>query len=318
MALRMFSRIGREFDRTLPLATLLKHPTIAQLAGLLAPAADEAAAANIVTLAEGAGGPALFCIHGGDGGVLFYRDLAKLLPAALPVHAIESLELGGSGPIERATIAETAAGYLRGVRTLQPDGPYLLAGYSFGGVVAHEMACQLRAAGEKVDFLGLFDTHNPAGEARGYALGERLRVFWRQNSDAPPLARVGRVGRRFADGVRTNRRIKRELHAARHAGPAEAYSDLRRIQVREENWRAMRSYDPPEFDGGITLFKSITGCDKIERADDYGWSGRAAGGVRIVPVAGRHLTLFERENVSSLAEALAGALPPSAVQFSGK
>ncbi len=322
MALRMFARIDRDFGKSLPLAALLKRPTIAKLATELAPAAAQAAEEtgdfNLVTLAAGGGGPALFCIHGGDGGVIFYRNLARLLPPELPVRAIESRELGGSREIAASSVAETAASYLRGLRAVQPSGPYLLAGYSFGGVVAHEMACQLRAAGETVDFLGLFDTHNPAGKSRDYSLAERMRVFWQQNSDLPFLARLARVRARCHEGMRTNRRIRNELRAASRAGPAEPYSDLRRIQVREENWRAMRTHVPPVFDGQVTLFKSATGSDKVERAADYGWAAHAASGLRIVPVRGAHLTIFEPENVASLAAALAGALPESTRPSSDK
>src|SRR5690606_40889880 len=63
---------------------------------------------NVVTIAVGGDDTPLFCIHGGDGGVLFYRSLATLMPPEIPLHAIESLELGSSGPIESFTIEETA------------------------------------------------------------------------------------------------------------------------------------------------------------------------------------------------------------------
>ena len=85
LALRLFSRINREFGRTLPLAALLGHPTIAKLAALLCPQAEAglptgAGKGHLVTLAESGDGTPLFCLHGGDGGVLFYRSLAELMP----------------------------------------------------------------------------------------------------------------------------------------------------------------------------------------------------------------------------------------------
>ncbi len=327
MALRMFSRINREFEKSLPLAVLLQHPTIARLAGILAgePAAPKSMEAaevipapsgkgpgHIVTLARGGSQPPLFCIHGGDGGVIFYRGLAALMPADLPVHAIESLELGNNGPLERRSIEETAAAYLKSILSMQSEGPFRLAGYSFGGVVAHEIACQLRDAGHQVEFLGMFDTHNPAAEARLYSPFERFSVFWNENREVPFGERLGKLSARIAEGMQTHRRIKAELSAARKQGPAEAYSDLRRVQVREENWRAMQEYRPRPFDGRITLFKASHASDKVEWPADYGWSQVALSGLDIIPVSGHHLALFGPEHIDSLGKALTQALkrPP--------
>ncbi|MCU0748413.1 MAG: amino acid adenylation domain-containing protein, partial [Akkermansiaceae bacterium] len=329
MALRMFSRINREFDKSLPLATLLQNPTIARLATQLvepvvieekpiakplpasAPSPTRTGKGNIVTLAEGGNQHPLFCIHGGDGGVLFYRGLAALMPKDLPFHAIESLELGNSGKIEACSIEDTAAAYVANLLKVQSSGPFRLAGYSFGGVVAHEMACQLTKLGHKVEFLGLFDTHNPAAPARAYSMGERLRVFWQQSAGEPFFTRIGQLRARIGEGIRTNRRVKAELAAAA-AGPADAYSDLRRVQVREENWRAMQAYRPAPFPGRITLFKTSHVNDKVERPADYGWAELASSGLDIVSVSGHHLALFASEHIGTLAEALTRSLKRSA------
>ena len=319
MALRLFSRINREFNLTLPLAALLTHPTIRELAPVVEPVAEpevaltpsEPSKGHFVTLAKGKDDTPLFCIHGGDGGVLFYRSLAAMMPEDLPFHAIESLELGSSGPIESSSIEDTAKAYLRILLESQPKGPFRLAGYSFGGVVAHEMACQLLKLGHEVEFLGMFDTHNPAAEFRNYSLPERLRVFWQQNSEIPFWSRIKLVRQRFQEGIRTNRRVKEELKAAHSQGPAEPYSDLRRVQVREENWRAMQAYRPRPFEGRITLFKTSTLNDKVERPADYGWARVALDGLDVVSVSGEHLTLFSPENIGRLAEVLTTSLNAS-------
>ena len=79
-------------------------------------------------------------------------------------------------------------------------------------------------------------------------------------------------------------------------------------QDREENWRAMQAYKPRPYGGRITLFKAMTASDKVEWPEDYGWTEFAGAGLEIVPVPGRHLTLFDDENVGSLARALASKL----------
>ncbi len=314
MALRLFSRINREFGKSLPLAALISHPTIARLAPLLVTQSGISAAGpendkgHLVKLSEETDATPLFCIHGGDGGVIFYRSLAELMPRDLPVHAIEALSLSSSGPVLPASVEETAAAYVKLLLEARPGGPFRIAGYSFGGVVAHEMACLLEEQGHQVEFLGLFDTHNPVAPSKRYTLPGRLGAFWQQQQDLPLPARLERLRERIAEGIATNRRVKAEVAAAFSSGPAEAHSDLRRVQVREENWRAMQAYKPRTFRGKATLFKAMTPSDKVEWPEDYGWTAYAQGGLEILPVPGRHLTLFDEENVGALARTLAARL----------
>ena len=322
MALRLFSRINREFDLSLPLASLIIQPTIRGLAGLIHPESQLKATTSskisslghFVTLAEGRDMPPLFCIHGGDGGVLFLRDLAVLMPSNLALYAIESQELGKSGKITICSIEHTAADYLNILLDKQPTGPYFLTGYSFGGVIAHEIACQLVNLGHEVAFLGLLDTHNPMAPVRHYSLLERLSVFWRQNADIPILSRTIRVYQRFREGLQTKRRIQSEIKKAETSGPAESYSEVRRVQVREENWRAMQAYQPKSFKGRITLFKTSSVSDKFERPVDYGWANLALDGLEIVSVQGEHLTIFAPENITHLAKTLTSSLKSASIR----
>lgn len=314
MALRLFSRMTREFDCTLPLAALINHPTIRGLAELLAPLPESSsesaipAKGHFVTLREEGDGAPLFCIHGGDGGVLFYREMAANLPNGCPLHAIESLELSRGSAVEISSIEETAAAYVRLLLAFQTRGPFRLAGYSFGGVVAHAMSCQLVEMGHEVDFLGLFDTQNPTIQGNAYSPVGRFAVFWKQHREIPLGKRLSLLRQRIREGAETHRRVSAEILEAQSSGPAEPYSDLRRIQVREENWRAMQAYQPARFPGRVTLFKAITGSDKVELPADYGWSAHAGGGLQIIDIPGRHLTLFDPDHVGALANSLHLAL----------
>ena len=229
---------------------------------------------HFVTLREEGDQPPLFCIHGGDGGVIFYRGLATSLPPGCPLHAIESLELCRSCAVEVASMEETAAAYVRSLLAFQPRGPFRLAGYSFGGVVAHAMACQLVEAGHEVDFLGLFDTSNPTGQnTRPIRRPGDLAAYLETTCRIPAASkRLSLLRQRIREGIETHRRVRAEIEAAKSTGPAEAYSDLRRVQVREENWRAMQAYQPARFPGRITLFKAMSASDKVE----------LAGGLRLV------------------------------------
>src|SRR4029077_8113983 len=101
-----------------------------------------------------------FCVHGSGGNVLNFRDLSQAMGRSQPFYGLQSRGIDGvSRP--HHSIEEMAAAYVTEVREVQPEGPYLLGGYSGGGVVAFEMAHQLTAAGEAVALLVMFDTFPP-------------------------------------------------------------------------------------------------------------------------------------------------------------
>jgi amino acid adenylation domain-containing protein/FkbH-like protein len=309
--LRMFARIGRDFGVSLPLATLLEARSVRTLARMievgLAPATTDGGSGHIATIRAGGSLPPVVAIHGGDGGVLFYEQLAARLPDDRPFLAIESPDLSTSGELRVESIEVTAANYIRLLRRVRPHGPYLLAGYSFGGLVAHEMAAQLSAAGEKIEFLGLIDTLNPAVPVREYSLPERVSVFWKSRDEEPLLGRIQSLAMRIREGVGTNLRVRSEVAAA-SSGHAEAHSDLRGVQLREAHYQVMLDYAPKSYAGAVTLFRASEMNDKFEFPADYGWSA-LAGDFRIVEVPGEHLTVFDPDNIDLFAQRFAARLP---------
>lgn len=304
--LRMFSRIQREFGVSLPLGVLLRARTVRQLAARIGTDESPQLRGHLSEVRSGGSKPALCAIHGGDGGILFYRALAERLPDDRPFLAIESPDLGSDEQIEIGCIEETAASYIETLRERQPEGPYLLAGYSYGGVVAYEMARQLAEAGHEVPFVALFDTVNPAAEIRPYALSERVSVYWNSQSEAPLGERILRLAARFKDGVETHLRVKAESADARGEAAA-AHTERRAVQLREAHEAAMDAYVPGPFPGRLHLFRASAVNDKFEIPDDYGWS-KLVEELEIVEVPGKHLTLFEDGNVGPLATDFALAL----------
>lgn len=133
------------------------------------------------TYRESGSEPPLFCIYG----VLLYDDLARNLGTEQPVYGVylqDEVDLIKAGRLEKKTeltsVAEIATRYLKEIRTLQPLGPYFLAGESFGGLVAFEMAQQLHLQGEKVGLVVLFDTQAP-GSVKKLPLSDRVYVHLR-------------------------------------------------------------------------------------------------------------------------------------------
>ncbi|WP_327169291.1 non-ribosomal peptide synthetase [Streptomyces subrutilus] len=175
-ALRLIGRVNQAFGERLAVSAVMEHPTVARQAAVLRARHGAAAPDPLVRIQpEGALDP-LFLVHPIGGNVFCYRALAAELGTDRPVYGLTAPGLSapdGSdapdapGQVDAAaagpgTVAELAAAHLATLRRHRPHGPYHLAGWSFGGLLAHEMAVQLHAAGEEVASLTLLDTAHPA------------------------------------------------------------------------------------------------------------------------------------------------------------
>jgi amino acid adenylation domain-containing protein len=160
LAVRLVTRLEAEFGVSVPVASLFQEPTIAGLARLVAGSDrgnDVSERSSLVPLRAGGANTPLFLVHGLSGSVLPYMDLARLVNGDRPVLGLRALGLE-RGELPLRTIEEMATRYVEAVRSYRPSGPYLLAGWSMGGVIAVEMARQRRAEGAAVDLVALLDT----------------------------------------------------------------------------------------------------------------------------------------------------------------
>jgi len=159
LAIRLFSEIDRVFKVHLPISTLFYVKTIAEFADLIERQQADGAWSSLVPVQPNGSRIPFFCVHGGGGNVLIYRDLARHLGPDQPFYGLQSQGLDGHRPLLE-TVEAMAALYIQEIRRVQPHGPYYLGGYCLGGTIAFEMACQLRAHGEEVAIVALFDTVN--------------------------------------------------------------------------------------------------------------------------------------------------------------
>ena len=136
LAVRLFAEMQRSCGKNLPLALLFQAPTIEQLAGLIRQEGWQPPWSTLVPIQPAGSQPPLFCVHGAGGHVLAYRHLAEHLGPDQPVYGIQARGLVDpqAGP---ASIGELASYYLQEIRSFQPEGPYLLGGFSLGGYVAY-------------------------------------------------------------------------------------------------------------------------------------------------------------------------------------
>ncbi|HSF38826.1 MAG TPA: AMP-binding protein, partial [Thermoanaerobaculia bacterium] len=288
LAVRLAARIEHELGKSLPLAVLFQHSTIEELAALLRDSGELAASA-LVPLKAGSTLPPLFLVHPAGGQILCYTGLVPHLGEERPVYALQDV----APPDAERSLSNLAAAYLREVRSVQPAGPYHLAGWSFGGRVAFEMARQLREAGQEIAFLGMLDTGlvTPPAEAEKDDAALLLEVVGDVPMDLDEL-------RRAADPVEAL------VERAREAGllPSDfAPAAARRIlELVKAHLRIARTDRPQPYLGRVTFFAAAE--QPPEAGDDpaHGW-GEVAGEIEVHRVPGSHTTMiYDGENVRVL------------------
>jgi thioesterase domain-containing protein len=308
-ALGLFDAIERRFGRALPLSTLLEAPTPEALARVLArPASAPLAASPLVAIRRGGSRPPLFLVHTGHGHVLRYRDLARALGDDQPVYGLAARGLDGGRPPTR--VHAMAAEYLAAVEALDPAGPYLLGGMCIGGLVAFEMAQQLRARGKRVALLAVIDTFGIRGAPPPTA-GE--------DAAAPPTRTLGG---RLAGLLRRGARIgERRARFAAH-GLATGIRWLasrearRRLRMARALRQAERSYAPRRYAGEVLLVRA--GSDGASPGWERRWVELAAGGLARHVVPGTHADVLRGENVARVAAILRARIDAAATAREGE
>lgn len=204
LAVRLASRIRTELQRNCNLGLLFRNPTIAGLAAALSNM-EALPGATLVPLQTSGTGPELFCLCG----IMIYRELAEQLSPQVPLCGVfvpremTFLSDDPSAGAQGLDVQELAREYLEAIRSRQSRGPYRLAGFSFGGVLAYEVAQQLRMQGETVSFLAILDCDAPGIPLGGLMrkvshFAHRLLGGW--SSDADPLA--ARRDARYLNAIR--------------------------------------------------------------------------------------------------------------------
>ena len=210
-AAEMLVSVSGHLGRELPLSLLADTPTIEALADKLRRSADRAGWSPLVPIRTEGSAPPLFCVHGGGLQVLGFRLLAEQLDPAQPVYGLQWAGLDGR-PMP-STLTEIADLYLDEIRSVHPEGPYLLAGHCYGAMVCYEMAQRLRGAGETVELLVMIDP--PEIGAAAVPPASFRRSLWRIIRDTwrTPSLLIQKI--RVLLGLRTRFDIVRSLISGR-------------------------------------------------------------------------------------------------------
>ncbi len=159
LAAQIFNEFETATGIKIPLASLFRFQTIKEIVQSIQSDSFKSGWTRLIEIKKGSANKNLFLIHGAEGNVLLYRELAKYLDTDYSVFGLQARGLNGSGYISE-TIEEMAIDYIEAIKKVQPSGPYNMGGYCMGGTIAYEMAHQLTLNGDKVDNLFLIETYN--------------------------------------------------------------------------------------------------------------------------------------------------------------
>jgi thioesterase domain-containing protein len=283
------------FEQTVPVKALFQAPTVEQLAEVLRDEDPLRDWASLVPLQPHGSKPPFFFLAGRS-------HFGDRLGPDQPVYRVLYQDLDRERPFVR--IEDMAAHAIESVRKIQPDGPYYLGGHAVGGVVAFEMAQQLRRQGQKVALLALCECWVP--QSRRATPRTTLSPYRLWQKASYQFHRIRRVG--------TKQRLTSLLgslknQTRRAAGLRQSVVLTRgQEEAKAAVFEARGQYVPQVYSGRIILIR----CAERGAWRDYdpldGWGSLATDGVEVYEVPGRHAEIYKEPNVGMLAKTLSDVL----------
>lgn len=339
IAVRLFAKLRKQFGADLPLATLFEAPTLGRLAALVAqhgpqapagaqpvpvpggavsqaPVAEAARApahSNVIPLGTRAWSPlveickgqpgrrALFCVHGAGGNVLNFKLISDRVGSDQPFYGLQAQGVDGRLP-PLQTVEAMASQYLEAIRAVQPEGPYRLAGYSAGGVIALEMAQRLRAEGHQTELLLMIDTLSPDAARKPVPLWRKLWLVrhWSPKFvlDWPQRRRRGReIELRYTEALE-------QLARGEPLPPELVDFHLFRNFVS-----AQARYQASAYAGDVVLVRARESeMQYLQAGRTLGWDAYIEGGIDSHFVDGSHFSMMNEPGLSQLAQCIRAEL----------
>ncbi|MGZ4123078.1 MAG: non-ribosomal peptide synthetase, partial [Tumebacillaceae bacterium] len=315
LAVRLMAQLKKQFGRDYPMGLLFQGGTIAHMADLLRREGIVQPQTSLIPIQPQGSKAPFFCVHPVGGHVLCYLDLSRTLGTEQPFYGLQARGLEpGQEPLTQ--IQEMAASYIDEMRTVQAEGPYHLGGWSLGGIVAFEMAHQLRRAGQEVASLVLFDSFTPElvrqpGEWKeadvlsnfAYDLAGGLGVVG--VNEAPEwLAQLSQM--EPEDGMRLLFTHMVEWNEYM-TDDEESFEQFRRLfRVFQANLLSLQSYEPERYAQDVTLIRASVRPQQAEGNpsfdDSNGWAALVKGELTVHEVSGDHFTILQQPSVVQLAK----------------
>jgi amino acid adenylation domain-containing protein len=320
LAVTLMARMQKEWGCRLELSLLVEGATIKQLAEHLRGDSDFSPRSPLVPIQAGGSNPPFFCVHPAGGTVLCYVPLARHMGAEQPFYALEDLYRDHE---PEASIEGLAERYIAAIREVQPQGPYDLGGWSFGGIVAYEMAVQLVRMGETVNRVVLIDSGPP-----------HVVSAYTEAEDALLLAIIATEV--LGNSQQETKRIHAELECLEPRDQLKwtlAYlqaadivsedTDVEWVKQALDQFRgrqtAIKNYRPAAYHGSVILLRALSNelstmeavpgkiVDGLQQ-HDYGWGQLIEEGLQVLTVPGDHGTLLQEPHIRALAQQLTACL----------
>jgi thioesterase domain-containing protein len=314
LAVRVLIEVEKASGTRLPLATLLQAPTIAGLADVLRRQNWQPSWTSLVPIRSGGSGIPLFLMHSHGGNVLEYYPLANVLDEEFPIYALQARGLDGKIAAGQS-MQQMAARYIEEMRALQPEGPYFLGGFCFGGLLALEAAQQLTAAGEEVALVVMIQTTHPAVnhftpetnafERMKYRLAKRLDLE-RQNLRNGGKSYFMERARRVWDIMRARVEIGWDALIGRGNRSAANRSlpyILEALSIEHD--KVYWQYVPAAYRGKVLLIRAATQLRGLAAdSTSLGWKDVFGGGLDVREVEGHQQNMLIAPNVRRVGEIL--------------
>jgi len=277
LAPQLMDRIREAFHSDLPIRVLFDTPDVSGLAHVIDTGTSSQVMRGfqrLLPLRTGRDGTNLFCIHPGAGISWCYMPLPRLLRVDAAVYGLQDPSLLDADE-KLASISEMAACYIRAIRQVQPNGPYNLLGWSFGGITAHEIAVQLQEQGERVGLLCMLDSYPPQESAD-------------DTDDALPSSH---------EREEVPARLRSIAGISIEINPDHAQSIHRSLA---NNIKLTHTFHPRKFHGDIIFFRAEHGWGNMHRTPED-WHPYVVGAVHNYQVECRHLDMMRPEPLHEIA-----------------
>jgi amino acid adenylation domain-containing protein len=318
LAADMLIQVQEVFGKKIALSTLINEGTVEDLARVIEAHTDEGPWASLIEFQTKGTRPPLFFVHAVGGEALGYRTLARLLGPEQPFYGLQARGLDGmQEPLSK--IETMASAYLDEILSVRSEGPFLLGGYSFGAIVAYEMAQQLHARGHETVLLAVVDQEVPNVNGAG-RLSPKFLVNVARNLPGwlmthvveRPKGEVVAAVRRHSTKLLRNvgsRLFNIEPHRASVGDVLDvAQMSEHHRRVSEALFQSLLAYRPRAYPGRVTLFRTRAQHVFSPHGVDKGWGRLAIKGVEIKRIPGNHVNLYEQPHVQVLAEQLRDSL----------
>jgi thioesterase domain-containing protein/acyl carrier protein len=307
LAVQVISRIKQAFTVEMPLSVLFAAPTVARMAEHIAAVNEPDRSQSspvLVNIQPHGSWPPFFCVHAVGGQVISYGELSQEMGLEQPFYGLQSPPANWF-PASEVSIEQMATLYNRELRSIQPVGPYLLSGWSMGGLVAWEMAQQLIQEGETIGLLALMDTTPPFGYLEADDRDDEISMLARFAVHMSRL--IGKDPRPLAQQFLLLtpqdqwKMVQETLTSYGVLAPKTAHAEMSALlDIFARNFRAMNNYSIQTSKQEVVYFRASETPERFSKL----WTKWSGGGIQIHSVPGDHFTLLRRPNVRIIVETL--------------